>query len=163
MIDLKPFANWLREKKLIKFIDTQDYLSKMQQDTVLVVKVIIMKAGKILILRDANTDYWDLPGGHIQEDETLEEGARREVKEEIGTEIDNLKELGVKEFQYGEKKRPTVVYTAELKDKNKDISLSVEHFDFQWVYPGEYGQYNLRSYLEILDDFFFGNENDIAS
>lgn len=48
----------------------------------------IIKDGKVLLLRRANTgwlDGWyDLPAGHLEDQETLKDGAVRELKEEAG-------------------------------------------------------------------------------
>jgi len=38
--------------------------------------------------------YWNLPGGLIELNESVEQGLKREVKEEIGVEIKNLKYTG---------------------------------------------------------------------
>lgn len=52
--------------------------------------VAIIKDGKVLLLRRANTgwlDGWyDLPAGHLEDQEGLKEGALRELKEEAGLE-----------------------------------------------------------------------------
>ena len=39
--------------------------------------------------------HWDFPGGHLKDDETWEEGAIREVKEETDLDISNLTEVFV--------------------------------------------------------------------
>lgn len=38
---------------------------------------------------------WSVPGGHLEFGETIEEGARREVKEETGLEIVDMKVAGI--------------------------------------------------------------------
>ena len=60
-------------------------------------KTIVFNAeGKILALRRSDTDHsrpltWDLPGGQFEEGEDLEESARREIREEAGIEVEDLK------------------------------------------------------------------------
>ena len=60
-----------------------------------VVSILLYEGKKILMLQRANEplkDYWCLPGGYINYDETPEEAIKREAKEEAGIEItiDNL-------------------------------------------------------------------------
>lgn len=53
---------------------------------------IIIKDGKILLSYEENTDQWFIPGGGIEENESLEECCIREVAEETGylIEIDKM-------------------------------------------------------------------------
>jgi 8-oxo-dGTP diphosphatase len=48
----------------------------------------IIKDGKVLLLRRSNTGwmdgYYDLPAGHLEDQERLKDGAIRELKEEAG-------------------------------------------------------------------------------
>ncbi len=50
--------------------------------------VAIVRDGKVLLLRRQNTGwldgYYDLPAGHLEDQEPLKEGAARELKEESG-------------------------------------------------------------------------------
>lgn len=50
----------------------------------------------LLILRknEPFADHWALPGGFLDEDETLEQAAARELKEETGVTCRSLKQLG---------------------------------------------------------------------
>ena len=54
--------------------------------------VINPKDKKILLVKHADYDKWLQPGGHIEEDETPEEAAIREVYEETGIKITLLGE-----------------------------------------------------------------------
>ena len=51
----------------------------------------------LLILRknEPFADQWALPGGFLDEDETLEQAAARELMEETGVSCKNLQQLGV--------------------------------------------------------------------
>jgi 8-oxo-dGTP diphosphatase len=58
------------------------------------VGVFVFKNGKFLIgkRRNAHGDgTWSVPGGHLEFGEELEETAEREVREETGLEIDNVR------------------------------------------------------------------------
>ena len=58
------------------------------------VGVIIIKDNKILFGQRKNAhgeDTWSVPGGHLEFNELIEECAKREVFEETGIEIKNLK------------------------------------------------------------------------
>ncbi len=60
--------------------------------------VIATQEGKLLLVQRANNplqNYWAPPAGYIEIDETLEEGAAREVREETGYEVEIEQLLGV--------------------------------------------------------------------
>jgi len=56
-----------------------------------VVDVLVIDGNKILLVKRTGklleTGKWALPGGFLDRDETCEQGAKREVKEETGYEI----------------------------------------------------------------------------
>jgi len=70
-----------------------------EDDTEEVAKVIIVSPEKeILLLKRAkhmkrNPNKWDLPGGHRKQNEKIEDAARREVKEELGIDIEDLSKV----------------------------------------------------------------------
>ena len=51
--------------------------------------------GRILMQQRNDDGTWSYPGGRIEIDETVEDGARREVREECGLEVGELRLLGV--------------------------------------------------------------------
>lgn len=57
--------------------------------------VMVMNDKNELLLQHRRDGGWGLPGGIMELGESLEETARREVKEETGLEIGELKLLGV--------------------------------------------------------------------
>lgn len=62
------------------------------------VGVLIQKEGKVLLQRRTGAHgagTWSCPGGHIDFGETLEETAAREVKEEVGIGISDVRFLAI--------------------------------------------------------------------
>lgn len=52
---------------------------------------------KILLIQRKNDPFkgqWALPGGFLEENETMEEGAKRELYEETGLKIEKLQQVG---------------------------------------------------------------------
>lgn len=58
--------------------------------------LVLIKNDKIFLLRRKNTGWEDgkysVPGGHLEPNETISQGVKREAKEEAGVDI-NLKDL----------------------------------------------------------------------
>jgi 8-oxo-dGTP diphosphatase len=60
--------------------------------------VFVFKSGKFIMgcRKGAHGEgTWSVPGGHLEFGETIEEGAKREVEEETGLEIFNIKIVGI--------------------------------------------------------------------
>ena len=103
--------------------------------------------GKVLVSRGFDTvkkEYFYRPlGGHIDFFETAEAGIRREIQEELGSEIENLKLIQTIEnlFTYQEKKEHEIVFLysgdlakKELYETNPIKIIEPDHeFEASWV------------------------------
>ena len=95
-----------------------------------VTKVVILNDdGKVLVLK-RNTDshwmpdHWDLPGGHMKEGETEEEGAKRETKEETNLDINDLEKIKVDgRLTFFKTKNPAGKFKLDV----------LENSDWEWV------------------------------
>lgn len=58
-------------------------------------KCLIQCRDKFLLVRiDYAHKLWTIPGGKLKKNETYEEAARREVKEEVGVSLRNIRKIG---------------------------------------------------------------------
>lgn len=54
------------------------------------IRVLIVQDDKILLVKEADDDWWALPGGGIDHGETIESTLVREVEEELGAPADKV-------------------------------------------------------------------------
>ena len=117
----------------------------------LVSKVIVLDGLKVLLLK-RNQDLvnerspwtWDLPGGHIDPDETAFSAAKREVAEETKIDLKFLLRMGT-DSNIG---KLTYFYVSD--DWNGPIELSDEHEDYKWVSPND-----LHNYEDEMGDMYY--------
>lgn len=73
-------------------------MSKLPEPTQSVASVVIKREGKYLLVQENQVKAykkWNLPGGHVDEGETLEAAAVREASEETGYEVGVINQLAV--------------------------------------------------------------------
>jgi 8-oxo-dGTP diphosphatase len=93
------------------------------------VAVLIIKDGKVLMtkrLGSSGAGSWAFAGGHLEANESIGETARREIEEEIGAKLKNLKWLATA-YPYqpeNEKRYRTFLVRAEL---DSDYHIAEEH------------------------------------
>jgi len=95
--------------------------------------------------------YWTLSKGHLEGKETPEDGAKREVKEEVGIDIKVEKEIGRNEYiasdpEKGKIKKKVIYFLASTKDKNFELKESGGLDRAKWFKMEELGD------LKIYDD-----------
>lgn len=119
----------------------------MQEDTFhLGVKALITNSDKVLLLQvnkkqlsGETREYWDLPGGRIQQGQTIEETLRRELEEETGIkDVRNTKLLGMClsniRIPMGDGEDVGLVlavFACEI-DLEVEITLTSEHIGYNW-------------------------------
>lgn len=102
--------------------------------------VAVLCDKKILLVRRAQHDflggYFELPGGGVDDGETIEAAALREVKEETG--LTPTKVVAKFEgFDYTTDKKPRVrQVNFVVKVRPSEVVLSEEHDDYVWVDSG---------------------------
>jgi mutator protein MutT len=95
-------------------------------------RVMIIKNDSVLLVKHTYQNHYFLPGGMVKRGETFEQAARRELKEEVGIDLKEIKLFGVYNNFYESKNDSIVVFLCleyQLKDnKNKDIEIETFNF-----------------------------------
>ena len=105
--------------------------------THITISIAVVEGDKILVVRRVGHDYtlageWELPGGGVDNGETIEQGAIRELNEETCLEVDAI--LGIFEgFDYTTSKKPKArQVNFKVTVKPGEILLT-EHDKYRWI------------------------------
>jgi len=118
-------------------------------------KAIIMKDNKYLLLHKSLTvlrfpDFWDFPGGTLEENENPIEGIKREVFEETSLKIIPKKVIWKTQMKVNDYMVEYVIYSVELL--SNEIKLSHEHTEFKWVTTDELLKMKIQPYIKLYFD-----------
>lgn len=112
----------------------------------LVVSVLVEKDSKYLLIKEALEDgkeYWIIPGGGVDFGESLEQAALREIKEETGLEVTDLKYLAYKEAIFPDNNYHTVIFFFEGETKSEDVTLEDKILEAKFFTKEEFKDLNL--------------------
>ncbi len=122
---------------------------------VITASVFIKKGNQVLLVKRSDTEtfapgHWELPGGHVEYDETVHDALRREANEETGLDVD-IKNIFY-EFTYTipeeEKHYIELIYLGILKKEDQKITLNPdEHSEYRWVGKEEFE----KKFSDIFD------------
>lgn len=115
--------------------------------------IILNRSGRMLLVRSHKWgDRYTIAGGHVEVGETLEAALRREIKEEVGLKIRDVKFLMTQEAVFSKEfwqKRHFIFFDFVCKCVNQNVKVDGKEIqDFEWVEP--------RKALEMKLDTFTG-------
>ena len=94
------------------------------------------------------------PGGHIEKGESFEASAVREVKEETGLDVKNLKLCGIIHWDNTEKREKYIVLAYRTRDFSGELKEATDEGRVFWVKKEELKNLklcnNFDRYLEIF-------------
>ncbi|MDZ7673070.1 MAG: NUDIX domain-containing protein [Halanaerobiales bacterium] len=127
--------------------------------------VILNSNNKVLICK---SNKWNqkyvIPGGHIEAGEKMEEALRREVREETGLEIYNIKLLGISESIYSKsfKNQKHFIFIDFLCHSDSiEVELNDEAQAYEWINLDEIEDYDLEEFTAaLLKELREGNKSE---
>ena len=112
---------------------------------------LIHQGNKILLQNRVKKDWagYTLPGGHVEPGESFVDACVREMKEETGLTVSNMKLCGLKQFPNGDSRY--IVFLFKTDSFEGELRSSAEG-KVEWVEVAELDRYNTVSDLkELLD------------
>lgn len=102
------------------------------------IKAAILKENKILIVKHATKDFWDVPGGRIDDNESIHDTLARELAEELpGSTLNDIGQTvcayRVPDLVFDDGAGLVlIVYKVDV-ELPESIVLSSEHKDVKWA------------------------------
>ena len=98
---------------------------------------VLIQDGKVLLGKRSATrpfypGIWDLPGGHVEANETLEQALKRELNEELGIEIILPKQLSILRIINNEEELTLYVYLVTRWNGEPSNTSTAEHDELGW-------------------------------
>ena len=115
--------------------------------------LIVNKEGKILLAKSHKWfDKYTLPGGHIEVGETMREAVAREVREEVGLDVEVEELLLMQEAIFAEefwKRKHFIFFDFLCRSRDQQVKLDGRELQgYVWEYPGAALRLNLDSFAK---------------
>ena len=111
---------------------------------------VIERGGQYLLARRRDIGWWNLVGGGLEYGETVEQGLRREVREEIGAEIRIVRPTGI--YPKPQKREVVLTFLCQLTSDSPPPGVSDEISEVRWFARGEFPDRLLPKHRQRLED-----------
>ncbi len=110
---------------------------------------LIFEDGKVLLLYREDEEYWEVPGGKVEDTESPTEAAVREAKEEIGVEVKLEKPFFSGEFQHSGEIFLWHGYISEIVDGEPELQEG-KFEKMEWFEGSRLDELELAPNLEMI-------------
>jgi len=112
------------------------------------VYAVIFEQERVLLAHRRDIDWWNLPGGGMEPDETVEEAMRREVREETGLDVAVERLIGV----YSKPQKQEVVLTFRCSVVGGTLSATEESRECRFFTPDALPPNTLPKHRQRVED-----------
>ena len=120
-----------------------------------VVAAVILQDGKLFATQRGYgewKDWWEFPGGKIESGETPEEALKREIREELATEIEVKELLTTIDYDYSKFHLTMHCYLCTILSCQPSL---LEHEDARWLEMNEVNSVRwLPADKDVIEKFF---------
>lgn len=109
--------------------------------------VVVNEQGEVLIVKETDHNWWDIPGGGLDHGETIKEGLARELHEEVGY-------VGDFEYEIIDASEPHVIEHLDITQIRFTFLVRPANLNFQ---PGDDGDE-----IKFIDPDEFKDSEDFA-
>ncbi len=127
-----------------------------REEKCILTNMCMIENGNKILVQDKNDPSWagvTFPGGHVEKEESFVDSVIREVKEETGLEIDNVKLCGVKQWTHRNGEYRYIVLFFKTSTFKGEIRSSSEGKVF-WVDKDDLKNYTLAEGFDTMYDVF---------
>ena len=122
--------------------------SQAASHSVSVAGVIVDDDGRALLVQRLDNHHWEPPGGVLELGESIDDGLRREVREETGLDIEPTMLTGV----YKNMKRGIIALVFRCRITGGELTLSNETEAIRWAAEAEVTELASEAYaIRVLD------------
>lgn len=115
---------------------------------------VIIKDRRVLMMQwsKVNNYSWHFPGGRIDKGEQSIEAMKREVKEEIGLEVEVIRPIYTKMYNAKNNNTYRVFFLCKLKSDSSSENIKLEDgfIDYKWFLESEVS--GLKFFMPFYDD-----------
>lgn len=112
----------------------------------IIARAVVIRDGRLLVVRDVGAAWFFLPGGHVEAGEAVEAALVRELREELGCAATIAGFVGAVEYGYTsagrDRRELNLVFEAGLDAPAPDSQE--DHLEFSWVPMSGLAEITLR-------------------
>ena len=124
------------------------------------VNAVIDQDGRALLARRRDIRWWNLPGGGVEPGESVTEGLQREMREEIGAEVEIVRLAGV--YSKPQKSEVVLVFLCHLPvGQERALHTTEEVSELGWFLPSALPPDTLPKHRQRVEDALTGRREAI--